>query len=123
MTSSSHPIFEVLQMTLLSSSDFDQNIMTGDTELKCVFFWGHDCPNCDVAKESLLTSLEQIRARPIEWYHVNVYNDFDLGTRFGLYGVPVFIFFKSGKSLGRITTFPGIEPFLEAVDRLYLAFP
>ena len=123
MSETTHPIFERLQMTLLSSSDFDQNIMTPETELKCVFFWGHDCPNCDVAKKSLFNNIDQVTTRSLQWYHVNVYNDFDLGTRFGLYGVPVFIFFKAGKSLGRITTFPGIEPFLEAVDRLYLAFP
>ncbi len=118
MSESSHPVFSLLDMTLLTPSNFDEKILTDEDDLKCVFFWGHDCPNCDVAKRSLTNDVDVVRLRKLSWYHVNVYDQFDLGTRFGLYGIPVFIFFKKGKSLGRITSFPGLDPFLEAIDRL-----
>jgi thioredoxin-like negative regulator of GroEL len=113
-----HPVFEKLPMKLLDQANFDSEVFEPDNRIKCVFFWGHNCPNCEVAKRSLEEYLPDVSTRSVDWYHVNVYNDFDLGTRFGLHGIPVFIFFKNGKNLGRITSFPGIEPFLEAVDKL-----
>jgi hypothetical protein len=50
--------------------------------------------------------------------HVNTYNNFDLGTRFGLFGIPTLIFFKGDKRLGRISPLPGTEPFFEALMKL-----
>lgn len=113
-----HEVFNQLPMKRLRPNDFDLETIKNDDELKCVFFWGHNCPNCDVAKRSLLEYINEVRDRKVQWYHVNVYDDFELGTRFGLHGIPVFIFFKNGKKLGRITSFPGIEPFLETIDHL-----
>ncbi len=49
---------------------------------------------------------------------MNVYENFDLGTRFGLVGIPTFLFFKNAKKLGRISPFPGTVPFFEALERL-----
>jgi thiol-disulfide isomerase/thioredoxin len=118
MTAELHKVFEDLPMKLLNKNDFDSEIMRHDDRLKCVFFWGHNCPNCEIAKRNLNDNLETIQERGIHWYHVNVYDDSDLGTRFGLHGIPVFIFFKNGRGLGRITSFPGMEPFLEAIDKL-----
>ncbi len=113
-----HEVFEDLPMTPLNQNDFDSEILRHDDQLKCVFFWGHNCPNCDIAKKSLNTHIDEVKNRGVKWYHVNVYDDFDFGTRFGLYGIPVFIFFRNGKNLGRISSFPGMEPFLAAIDKL-----
>jgi thioredoxin-related protein len=54
----------------------------------------------------------------IKWFHVNVYEDSDLGTKFGLFGIPTFIFFHLGKRLGKISPFPGMEPFMTALREL-----
>lgn len=114
----SHPLFEQLPLRPVGSKNFDELILTADSTLKCVFFWGENCPNCDIAKRNLLENLKEVQGRSLQWYEVNVYNDFDLGTRFGLHGIPVFIFFRGGKNLGRITSFPGMDPFLAAIDKL-----
>jgi hypothetical protein len=48
---------------------------------------------------------------------VNTYLHSDLGIRFGLHGIPTFLFFQNEKPLGRITSFPGWEPFSEVLQR------
>lgn len=113
-----HPVFDTLSIQVLSPNDFDSLTLKSDDRVKAVFFWGHQCPNCDVAKRSLLEYKKEVLEFPIDWFHVNVYDHFDLGTRFGLHGIPVFIFFKNNKNLGRVTSFPGIDPFIEVLKKL-----
>lgn len=105
-------------MEQLRVTTFDEALERSADQLTCVFFWGHDCPNCDVAKRSLVNHLEEVKELALNWFHVNVYEDSELGTRFGLHGIPIFIFFHKGKRLGKISPFPGIEPFLQAIHKL-----
>lgn len=113
-----HPVFESLGMLKLDSSSFEENVIEAMGAVQAVFFWGHDCPNCEVAKRMLLAGEEDILDLNFKWSHVNVYEYPDLGTRFGLTGIPTFLFFKNGKRLGKISPFPGMEPFLEALRKL-----
>lgn len=113
-----HPVFQALDMTELSPETFDGEVLRATEELTGVFFWGHDCPNCDVAKAMLLQDAGEVRALGLRWFHVNTYDHFDLGTRFGLFGIPTFLFFRGGKKLGRISPFPGMDPFLTALRDL-----
>lgn len=113
-----HPVFENLKMLKLNSASFDEHVLEGMGAVQAVFFWGHDCPNCEVAKRMLNQNEEDVLDLRFSWYHVNVYEDPDLGTRFGLHGIPTFLFFKNGKRLGRISPFPGMEQFLEALRKL-----
>ena len=62
--------------------------------------------------------MADVKSLKMKWFQANIYDDFDLATRFGLFGIPVFLFFKDGKKLGKISPFPGFEPFLEAVQKL-----
>lgn len=110
-------------MTELRESEFDQALADSKNDLVGVFFWGHDCPNCEVAKRMLLQDAELVEALALRWFHVNTYNESELGTRFGLFGIPTFLFFHQSKKLGRISPFPGIEPFLEALTKLKVAHP
>ncbi|MBC7742857.1 MAG: thioredoxin family protein, partial [Bdellovibrionaceae bacterium] len=80
------------------------------------------CPNCEVAKKVLVDRRADVDQLKVKWFHANIYDDFDLATRFGLFGIPVFLFFKRGKKLGKITPFPGFEPFYEAVLTLIRKF-
>ena len=109
--------FELYQIEKIHSSDFDEKIVSA-SRLTCVFMWGKDCPNCDIAKNILVDRKSEIELFNIKWFHANIYDDFDLATRFGLFGIPVFLFFKNGKKLGKITPFPGFDPFFEAVNAL-----
>ncbi len=109
--------FETYGTQPITSDDFDSKIILSSL-VTCVFFWGFDCPNCEVAKKILIDRREELKSLPLKWYEANIYEDFELGTRFGLFGIPVFMFFKDGKKLGKISPFPGFDPFLIAIQKL-----
>ncbi len=111
-----HPLLTTLISRELDENTFDPALV--EPGLVGVFFWGNQCPNCEVAKHILYESREAVASLGIRWYHVNVYEHMDLGVRFGLHGIPTFLFFRDGKKLGRISPFPGLEPFLQALQNL-----
>lgn len=127
MSSADHPFFRKLRVERLTAATFDDAIApkadAGSGELIGVFFWGHDCPNCGVAKNMLAQDADDVLALGLKWYHVNAYEESELGTRFGLFGIPVFLFFHEGRKLGKITPFPGTEPFLTALRGLRAKYP
>lgn len=88
-----------------------------DPRLKVVFFWGENCPNCLFAQEQLALLSDELRAAPVDFFSVNAYKHMDLTTRFGLYGIPVFLFFKRGRLISRINSFPTRPEFLQAIHR------
>src|SRR5262245_39507047 len=94
----------------LTPEDFDPAVSAKDGRLKLVFFWGHQCPNCEIAKRYLEEHHVEALKPGIDWYHVNTYLHADLGVRFGLHGIPTFLFFHNGRILGKMTSFPGWEP-------------
>lgn len=110
--------FEEMSFPQLKGADFDSQVLDPSSPLTCVFFWGHQCPNCDIAKNSLSEEKEKVLQWPVRWFHVNAYEESDLATRFGLYGIPVFIFFRQGKNLGRVTSYPGFEELEKVVHKL-----
>lgn len=113
-----HAVFQNLSMTQLNSENFQQHLDQNQDKLVGVFFWGHDCPNCEVAKRSLNNEAEILTKLKITWFHVNTYENFELGTQFGLHGIPTFLFFYQGKKLGKISPYPGFDPFFEALQKL-----
>lgn len=113
-----HPFFELMQMPQLRESDFEQALKASHESLVCVFFWGHQCPNCDIAKTQLEIHIDEIKELGFRWFHVNVYEDFALGTRYGLHGIPCFLFFRREQRLGKISPFPHFEAFYQAVTEL-----
>ncbi len=108
-----------LQIESIHTLDFDAKIASTE-QLICVFFWGENCPNCEIAKNTLSDRKDDLVGWKIKWFHANIYQDFELANRFGLHGIPVFIFFKTGQRLGKISPFPGFEPFAEAVEKLII---
>lgn len=89
--------------------------------LTCVFLWGDDCFNCDIAKKHMVSHQARIAALPMRWLHANAYRDVGLRDRFALHGVPAFFFYRDGRKLGRITGWPGIDAFCRAVDGLVVS--
>ena len=110
--------FDVFNFEKIHSSSVDEKLNSQPGRLICLFFWGHDCPNCEVAKRILIGRKAEVDLLDMKWYQANIYDDFDLATRYGLFGIPVFMFFKNGKKLGKISPFPGFEPFFEAASKL-----
>ncbi|RYZ79704.1 MAG: thioredoxin [Proteobacteria bacterium] len=122
----SHPLFEQLPAINLTTENFDAQVFgqsndpstPAEQRIHAVFFWGIDCPNCEVAKRLLLQDLEQVQALDFKWFESSVYEHPELGVRFGLHGIPAFFFFKGEKKLGRISPFPGMTPFMTALHEL-----
>lgn len=113
-----HPFFKSVKIEELTTQNFDEKLQLAHDQLVGVFFWGHDCPNCEVAKTQLNEYASEFNALGLTWFHVNTYENFELGTRFGLFGIPTFLFFFQGKRLGKISPFPGTEPFFAALAEL-----
>ncbi len=112
--------FSTFDLELVRTENFDEVLAFEKfrDKIVCIFFWGKDCPNCEVAKKVLVDREAETKAFDIQWLHANIYDDFALANRFGLFGIPVFMFFYNSKKLGKISPFPGFEPFSEAVSGL-----
>ncbi|WER44810.1 thioredoxin family protein [Cupriavidus sp. WKF15] len=115
-----HRAFDMLGMQPVDGASIDAAIAAAGDKLVCVFFWGVDCFNCEMAKQAMLSSPEPILALDLHWLHANVYAHPELGQRFGLHGIPVFMFFHNGKKLGRATGWHGHGQFAAAVTNARL---
>ena len=107
--------FDAFPMRRVRSDELDAILADGDAALTILFLWGRDCVNCDVAKREMLAAPDGFRSPRLRWLHANVYDDPALGVRFGLHGVPTFLVFRGTRRLGRISPWPGREPFLAAI--------
>jgi hypothetical protein len=108
--------FSALAIQAVTSADLDAQLKD-DGQLRILFLWGHDCPNCDIAKAQMLQSPAQFTWPGVHWLHDNVYADRAMATRFGLHGIPTFVVFRGAKKLGRISPWPGSEQFVAAIER------
>lgn len=112
-------VFERFSMQAVHSDSFDQAVLQAPaTQLCCVFLWGENCYNCNVFKQTACLHAEALLALGLRWFQADVYADPVLGQRFALHGVPTFVLFRGGKRLGRITGWPGLPQFSEAIQRL-----
>ncbi len=87
--------------------DFDALVLAPRDELVVVYFWGPNCPNCEVFAArlpSLLAALGEVPARLVK---VDAYEHTQVATRHGIYGIPAFHLFRDGKKLGRMSEFHG----------------
>ncbi|WP_220810928.1 thioredoxin family protein [Cupriavidus sp. UME77] len=110
-----HRAFDAFGMREVDGAGIDGAIAAAGDALVCVFFWGVDCFNCEMAKKAMLANPDPLRALELHWLHANVYAHPDMGKRFGLHGIPVFMFFHKGKKLGRATGWHGQGQFAAAV--------
>ncbi|NGM87265.1 thioredoxin [Parapusillimonas sp. SGNA-6] len=112
-------VFDAFDMKPVRSDDVDQTLIAGPGhDLRCLFLWGNDCYHCNRFKQAALIQRNEIGRLGLSWFEGNVYQDEPLGRRFGLHGVPAFVFFQQGRRLGRITGWPGLPEFSAAVRRL-----
>ena len=114
--------FEQFEMTPVSDDTLDEVLSTSPSGIDILFLWGRDCPNCDIAKRTILAAPSRFQWAQVRWLHGNVYTEPSLGTRFGLHGIPTFIVFRRGRKLGRISPFPGAEPFIAAINQQIAKF-
>jgi len=108
-------VFARLGMEEVHSTTLEQQLAAAGERLVCIFCWGVDCFNCEVAKKAMLARPEAIEALDLHWMHGNVYADRDLAMKFGLHGIPVFVFYSKGRKLGVATGWHGYAQFEAAV--------
>ncbi|MFL5322360.1 MAG: thioredoxin family protein [Myxococcaceae bacterium] len=90
-------------------------IVREDDALVVAYFWGDDCPNCDVFKADLPALLEKV-PNGIRFVQVNAYVEMELARRFGLFGVPAFLLFHRGKLIGRMSEYYGRQYWLTVLE-------
>lgn len=86
---------------------FDARLVEAKGQLVVAYFWGPDCPNCEVFAARLPHLLEVLGDAPLRIVKVNAYEYPDLARRFGIYGIPHFLLFRNGRSLGKMSHFRG----------------
>lgn len=104
-------------------ADLDDLLAATDAPLTILFLWGRDCPNCEVAKLAILNAAARFQWPQVRWLHGNVYEEAQLGTRFGLHGIPAFIVFHGTRKIGRISEWPGVGPLVDAIEKQIAALP
>ena len=76
--------------------------------LMVFYFWGPDCPNCEIFARDLPGLLTELPAG-VRVVKVDAYEYPELATRFGIFGIPSFVLFKDGKKLGMMRQYNGRE--------------
>lgn len=87
---------------------FDELIGTQNV-LVVVYFWGPDCPNCEIFARDLPGLLEAIPQSGVRVVKVNAYEYPELARRYALFGIPAFVLFKGGVKLGMMRQYHGRE--------------
>lgn len=103
-------------MQHVRSADLNATLSDVAAPLTILFLWGRDCPHCDIAKRAILNSSVRFSWPEVRWLHGNIYEQPELGTRFGLHGIPAFIVFCGARKIGRITPWPGPDAFAAAIE-------
>lgn len=101
----------------ISSAELDLALEAPGARVTILFLWGYQCPNCDIAKRAMLLHRNRLDWPDVRWLHCNVYDDPAMVNRFSLHGVPVFIVLRGTRPAGRVTGWPGIEPFVAAMEK------
>jgi len=90
--------------------------------LTVAYFWGPECPNCEVFAADLPGLLERL-PQGVRLVKVNAYEYTDLARRFGLAGIPAFVLFKDGRKLGMMRQYHGREYWSRVVEEQLTAEP
>ena len=79
----------------ITPTELDALIAAPGDDLRVLYLWGPDCPNCVIFKRQLPKVLEQLQDVAFSLYALDVYAYPETGTRFAIYGIPHFLLFKS----------------------------
>lgn len=102
------------QLIIGTPENLDGLVETGDG-LVVVYFWGPQCPNCEVFARDLPALLEALPAN-VTVVKTNAYEHPELARRFALFGIPGFVLFKGGKKLGMMRQYYGREYWQAVID-------
>ncbi len=112
----SHEFFEKIRCQIIDEKNIQE--FREQAGLKILFLWGHQCPNCEIAKNVLADRSDELGKFSFFWADCNVYENMEVGKSFGIHGIPVFLFFQGPKLLGKVSPFPGWAPFQEVLLKI-----
>jgi thioredoxin-like negative regulator of GroEL len=93
---------------LATPENFDA-LLDAPHELVVVYFWGPQCPNCEIFARDLPELLTELPQTGVRLVKCNAYEYPELARRFALFGIPGFVLFKNGKKLGMMRQYYGRE--------------
>ncbi len=96
------------QIDIATPETFDA-LITGSGELVVAYFWGPDCPNCEVFARDLPQLMADVADINVRFVKTNAYEHPELARRFGIAGIPSFVLFKGDKKLGMMRQYYGRE--------------
>ena len=97
-----------VSIDIATPDSFDE-LIAAQNVLVVVYFWGPDCPNCEVFARELPALVEAINETDVKIVKVNAYEFPELARRFALFGIPGFVLFKDGVKLGMMRQYNGRE--------------
>lgn len=95
------------EITPITLAELDAVLAAPGADLRVLYLWGPNCPNCVIFKHQLPATLELLRDVQFRLYGLDVYAHPEVATRFAVHGIPHFLLFKSGKKLGKMSEFRG----------------
>jgi thiol-disulfide isomerase/thioredoxin len=96
-------------------ASFDREVRAVRGALVVVYFWGPDCPNCDVFKAALPGILDELGEAPVRLVSVEAIGSPDTALAHSIYGVPTFYLYRDGEKLGRMSEFRGRRFFVDVL--------
>lgn len=93
---------------IATPESFDE-LITSPDGLVVVYFWGPECPNCEIFARDLPQLATEIPQDGVRIVKVNAYEYPELARRYALFGIPGFVLFKGGKKLGMMRQYHGRE--------------
>jgi thioredoxin 1 len=91
----------------VTPAELEVRLSAESSRLLIVYLWGPDCPNCVIFKRSLPKLLERLADVDADLVALDVYAHPEVGSRYGVMGIPHFLLFKGGKKLGKMSEFRG----------------
>jgi thioredoxin 1 len=91
-----------------ATPDTFDGLIAGEAGLVVTYFWGPDCPNCEIFARELPALLPELPPG-VRVVKVDAYEHPELARRFGIAGIPAFVLFKGGRKLGMMRQYYGRE--------------
>jgi thioredoxin-like negative regulator of GroEL len=83
--------------------------------LVIVYFWGPQCPNCEIFAREMPEVLSELSGAEVSLVKTNAYEYPELARRFAIAGIPAFVLFRNGVKLGMMRQYYGKDYFVSVV--------